>query len=154
MLGRLKSDRTWFHDVAPPRSPRGLRANEDDDAVRFIRHARVQDVSRFGWAGGAGRMPRRSDLAPDLPGPTIRDRLVTRARTSWTGHLQAIADPLRALGHDPVTLQVGIGAKTALPASPSSPLSLVGRPPKRCLIVLVSSARIAVTETSGVRSQS
>ena len=31
--------------------------------------------------------------------------------TNWTSHLQAIADALRALGHDPVTLKGGMGAK-------------------------------------------
>ena len=31
--------------------------------------------------------------------------------TNWTSYLQAIADALRALGHDPVTLKGGMGAK-------------------------------------------
>ncbi len=31
--------------------------------------------------------------------------------TSWTGHLETIADALRALGHDPVILKGGMGAK-------------------------------------------
>jgi superfamily II DNA or RNA helicase len=31
--------------------------------------------------------------------------------TNWTRHLQAIADALRALGHDPITLKGGMGAK-------------------------------------------
>ena len=31
--------------------------------------------------------------------------------TNWTGHLQRIADALRALGHDPVILKGGMGAK-------------------------------------------
>ena len=31
--------------------------------------------------------------------------------TNWTSHLQAIAGALRALGHDPVTLKGGMGAK-------------------------------------------
>jgi len=31
--------------------------------------------------------------------------------TNWTSHLQAIADALRDLGHDPVTLKGGMGAK-------------------------------------------
>jgi superfamily II DNA or RNA helicase len=31
--------------------------------------------------------------------------------TNWTSHLQAIADALRVLGHNPVTLQGGMGAK-------------------------------------------
>ncbi len=31
--------------------------------------------------------------------------------TNWTSHLQAIADALRARGHDPVTLKGGMGAK-------------------------------------------
>ena len=31
--------------------------------------------------------------------------------TNWTSHLQAIADALRALGHDPITLKGGMGAK-------------------------------------------
>jgi hypothetical protein len=31
--------------------------------------------------------------------------------TNWTSHLQAMADALRALGHDPVTLKGGMGAK-------------------------------------------
>jgi superfamily II DNA or RNA helicase len=31
--------------------------------------------------------------------------------TNWTSHLQAIADALRALGHGPVTLKGGMGAK-------------------------------------------
>jgi superfamily II DNA or RNA helicase len=31
--------------------------------------------------------------------------------TNWTSHLQAIADALRTLGHDPVTLKGGMGAR-------------------------------------------
>ena len=31
--------------------------------------------------------------------------------TNWTGHLQTIAGALRDLGHDPVTLKGGMGAK-------------------------------------------
>jgi hypothetical protein len=31
--------------------------------------------------------------------------------TNWTGHLEAIAGALRALGHDPVILKGGMGAK-------------------------------------------
>ena len=31
--------------------------------------------------------------------------------TNWTSHLQAVAGALRALGHDPVTLKGGMGAK-------------------------------------------
>ena len=31
--------------------------------------------------------------------------------TNWTKHLQAIADALRALGHEPVTLKGGMDAK-------------------------------------------
>ncbi|HET9899223.1 MAG TPA: hypothetical protein VFQ44_30225 [Streptosporangiaceae bacterium] len=31
--------------------------------------------------------------------------------TNWIGHLNALADRLRAIGHDPVILQGGMGAK-------------------------------------------
>ena len=31
--------------------------------------------------------------------------------TNWTGHLDKLADALRALGHDPVTLKGGMGAR-------------------------------------------
>jgi len=60
--------------------------------------------------------------------------------TNWTSHLQAIADALRGLGHDPVTLKGGMGAKdraavlarlipspAAHPCSPSRPARTPGK---------------------------
>ena len=38
--------------------------------------------------------------------------------TNWTSHLETIASALRALGHDPVILRGGMGAKDPRPRSP------------------------------------
>ena len=47
--------------------------------------------------------------------------------TNWTGHLQRIAGALRALGHDPVILKGGMGAKDRAAALAGSIPSPAGR---------------------------
>lgn len=48
--------------------------------------------------------------------------------TSWTAHLNTLASVLRSLGHDPVTLRGGMGAKDRTAALARSARSPAGRP--------------------------
>jgi hypothetical protein len=55
----------------------------------------------------------RASSVPCLPGACKPPGIAWRhlVLTNWTSHLQAMAYALRALGHDPVTLKGGMGAK-------------------------------------------
>ena len=53
---------------------------------------------------------RNRQVIADVPTAITKGRNCL-VLTNWTGHLETIADALRALGHDPVILKGGMGAK-------------------------------------------
>ena len=59
---------------------------------------------------------RNRQVIADVAAALARDRNCL-VLTNWTAHLQALADMLRDLGHDPVQLKGGMGTKDRAPPS-------------------------------------
>src|ERR1039457_5164811 len=55
--------------------------------------------------------PRARQVIADVTAAPAQDRNCL-VLTNWTGHLEKMASALRELGHDPVILRGGTGAKT------------------------------------------
>ena len=91
-------------DAGAPRPPDRLPLHRGRQPVRARRDGRhLQGPDRQRRAQPA----RSSPTSPAALGQG-RNCLVL---TNWTGHLETIAGALRALGHDPVILKGGMGAK-------------------------------------------
>jgi hypothetical protein len=69
--------------------------------------------------------PRTSQVIADVAAALSQGRNCL-VLTNWTAHLDKLADPLRAMGHDPVILRGGMGARdrAAAPGSSRSPAAL------------------------------
>jgi superfamily II DNA or RNA helicase len=74
--------------------------------------------------------PRTSQVIADVAAALSQGRNCL-VLTNWTAHLDKLADPLRAMGHDPVILRGGMGARdraaalTRLQPQPGGPPLLV-----------------------------
>lgn len=73
---------------------------------------------------------RNREVTADVSAALARGRNCL-VLTNWTTHLETLADLLRGLGHEPVVLRGGMGARQGAPASPASSPSPAGRPCSR-----------------------